>query len=270
MYQDIISGCSTSDSKPIFFRHLNELDYIAILRNKLQSKQKYITAGIPDEEERMKTVIEFGEWSQEKEEAINNLRLSISDNEKNLPNFVLPFQKEAVKRGIAKDRKDLLDLLMDRHQVLGTTANELSNQESNAFILYISIYTDVACQQAYFPTLKACEDVDQMEFESLSEDMNKIMERFSESNIRQLSIMPFFLNSFSYSKDHLYTFLNKPIISLTSNQLLLFSQGQRNLNILSQCQGSPPDLSNNVKPNDVLTWYDQQYSIIQGKRNQAR
>jgi hypothetical protein len=43
----------------------------------------------------------------------------------------------------------------------------------------------------------------------------------------------------------------------------------RNLNILNQSKGSPPDLIGDVTLEKIQSWYDQEYSIIQGKRNQS-
>lgn len=269
LYQEIIQGSSASLDSKIFFRHFNELDYIHILRSKVSTFNKYLEEGIPSEEDRLKKVIQFEEWSQDKEDRITSLRLAISDNERNLQNFVIPIQQAGVRLAIERDRKELIDQLIDRHQVLGTTADELSGRESNIFATYLALYKDVQCVEPLFPTFADFENLESHESERIMDLMSRTLERLTEQKIRQISVMPFFLNNFSYAKESLHTFLQKPLVNLTSNQLVLFSQGQRNLNILSQCRGSPPELMGGVVPNDLVTWYDQQYSVIIGKRNLA-
>ena len=39
----------------------------------------------------------------------------------------------------------------------------------------------------------------------------------------------------------------------------------RNLSILESADGEPPDVDSSTKIQDVLDWYDLNYSILQGK-----
>ena len=270
IYQEIIDGCSISSDGKVFFRHLTELDYIEVLRYRMVSFKRYVKEGLPSEQERLKTLFETEEWNQDKEDRITSLRLTISDNEKNLSKFVIAQQQAGIRKAISNDKEELLALLVDRHNMMGMTADELSNKESNMFTLYLSLYSDRACKVPLFKTFNEFESSEGQESDRLAEDMDTCLQKFSELKIRQVSIMPFFLNNFSYSKDNIHSFLQKPTVSFTSYQTLLFSLGQRNLNILSQSQGSPPEMYSDVSPNDVLTWYDQQYSVILGKRNAAK
>jgi hypothetical protein len=146
----------------------------------------------------------------------------------------------------------------------------LSQRDISNFTLLLGVFQDRKCSKPLFADEKEIDDFDPMEISLINQSWNESMELFTENNIRELSAMNFFLNSFSYSKDSIHTFLSKPLIDLTTYQVLLFSMGQRNLSIISQAQGSPPDLIGDTKPSDVITWYDQQYSVILGKRNSSK
>jgi len=269
LYQDIVQGVSSAHDGSLHFRHFTELDHTQILKNRLVVYRKYIAEGLPSEKERLKTIIENEEWSQDQEDRITSLRLTISDNEKNISK-IIPQQQGMIKKIIDKDKNELIMLLANRAKHMGSTADELSFNDTNHFTFLLGVYNDVECKNPRFKSIQEIEDTDPEELTKIQNLWNNAMSSFSEENVRELSAMNFFLNSFSYAKDSIYTFLQKPIVYLTTYQVLLFSLGQRNISILSQAEGTPPEMIGDVKPKDVLTWYDKQYSVILGKRNSAK
>jgi hypothetical protein len=269
LYQEIIEGYSLSSDDSIFFKHFSELDNIALMRKRLKLYNKYISEGIPTEEQRLKIIIENEEWSAQKEDDILGLKMSISDNEKNVVNLI--FQQQAsIRIAIENDRKKLTKLITEKMHIIGTTAEELSSRDSSHYSLFLSCFKDKNLTEPYFKDWDDLESLDSLELDDIHLKYDEVMDRFIEQNIKQIAAMPFFLNLFSYSKDNMTDFLKKPIAYLTNLQSYLFSCGQRNLNILTQSEGSPPEMFGDVNPNDVLTWYDQQYSVILGKRNQSK
>jgi hypothetical protein len=267
IYQEIIEGVSASDDDTIFFRHLTELDNIEILRKKIKFYKYYLKKGLPSEEDRLAQIIQFEEWSQDKEDEIINIRFRISDNEKNIPQ-IIPQMQAGIRFAVEQDRKALTALLTERYHLLGATADEMSNRDTSAFSIYLALFSDRECKRPLFPAWESFDALENEKSDPIREAYDKAMDKFEGQKIRQLSVMPFFLNSFSYSKENVSTFIDKPMVALTSYQMMLFSLGQRNLSILSNSEGSPPEFLGEVGPNEVLTWYDQQYSIILTKRKQ--
>lgn len=258
IYKEIVLGCSPG--KQCFFKHPSEIDNIELLSQKEKLYQKYLDHGIPSEEERLKEIISQELWSLQKEDDIVSLRLSISDNEKNIHSVIIQ-QQAAIRKMIDQDKNKLLMLLFERSQYLGTTAEELSIKDINTYMYLILCFKDRECKERFFSSWDEIESLENEKISEFNQEYNQLMEKFSDKAIRQLSVLPFFLNNFSYCKDNISLFLNKPIVELTNFQSFLFSYGQRNLSILNQSEGAPPELIGDVKIDDILTWYDQQYSL---------
>jgi hypothetical protein len=269
LYQEIVEGVSPSANRKIFFRHANELDYVEVVRQRHIFFHEYEAKGIPTESERLKISIDSGEWTQDQEDRIISLRYIISDNEKNLGNCI-PEQQAGIKLAVQKDKEELMNLLVERQGIMGATCDELSNKDASNYMAFLVSYKDRQCKVRYSNTWAEFDDMDADEIDNLVSSMNQTMNRFVENKIRQISVLSFFLNNFSYCKENVSTFFGKPMVEITNLQTTLLSLGSRNLSILSQAEGHPPELIGETTPNDILTWYDKQYSVIVGKRNSPK
>lgn len=219
--------------------------------------------GIPMEVDRLSQITADGEWTDEKEQDIKAYKDTIADNLK-FVSTVIAIQQPAIQKIIEEHKKNLLTLILEKRMLIGTTVEELTNKDSSIFSSYMSIYKDRQCKEKMFYSWEEFEDLEDDKMSFYIDAIDDAIINISDANIRTLGSMPFFLNVFSYSKDSIHTFLNKPIVELTNYQIHLFSYGTRNLNILSQSEGNPPD---NSSPEEICKWYDSQYSIILGKRN---
>lgn len=268
VYQEIIDGASYFSKESYFIKHLNDLDNITILKKRIEFFEQAVNNGLPTEAAKLKEVVANEEWEAGNEEKILSLRYIISDNEKNLLTLI-PQQQAIIKKVLEDKRKELSELLIQRRQALGLTAEDSSEADSYHYITFISLYKDKSCQSPFFESWEEFESVDESEASKHSQNLQTMLSRFNEESIRKISVMPFFLNSFSYCKENIHTFLSKPMFQLTNYQMLLFSMGSRNINILSQANGEPPMLLGDTTPQQVLDWFDQNYSIILGKRNSS-
>lgn len=267
VYQEIVEGCSYCD-KGFFVKHLSDLEQIELTRKRIEFIHRYVNQGIPTESERLKQIMEAGDWTDEKEGDINAYRMTLIDNEK-MFSTIIPVQQAAVRRAIDQTRKELMKLLMSRRMAIGTTAEELADRDGSYFLGFLSLYSDRAMTQKMFPTWEDFEVLPESKQEEYQTAIDSVLSRFSELNVRKIAALPFFLNPFSYSKEAIYTFVDKPMCHLTNFQIHLFSLGARNLNILSQAEGSPPEYLDKTPAEELAKWYDLQYSIILGKRKQA-
>jgi len=265
VYSEVVEGCSFFNSQ-FFVKHLCELEQIELNRKRIEFFYKYIKEGMPTEEERLIQLKASEEWLDEWESDILTYRQIISDNEKLLPT-VISVQQPIIQKVIEENRKALIVLLTKRKILIGTTAEELSDRDAMYFLASASIFKDKELKVPMFSVWEEFEKLDEPAQDSYLSNLEKALEKIKESNIRKVSVLPFFLNPFSYCKEAPYTFLDRPVSRMTSYQTHLISLGLRNLNILSQSEGSPPECFDNVSIDDIVKWYDTQYSIIIGKRN---
>ncbi len=267
VYKEIIEGYSFFDKESIYIKHLNDIEYSEVVAKKLELFEKYSSEGLPSEEEKLQQLYDSEQWTKDQEEQILQYKYIIVDNEKNLKN-IIPQQHANIKRIIEDTRKKLQLLSLERSALMGITANEAAERDSSSYVIYLAFYKDKELKEKVFKSFK---DIDELEtLNEQSKLIEQTFQRFSDSSIRKISVLPFFLNTFSYSKDKIHTFLGKPLYQLTTYQTILFSLGNRNLNVLSQADGEPPELLDDVKVDDIITWYDQNYSVILGKRNSSK
>lgn len=264
IYQEIIEGSSPING--IYVKHLTELDNIEILRKRIEIFNRYVKEGVPSEKEKLKELEASEEWTKNDEDDILSLKYQLKDNEKNKSNLLLPQQREFVDKVLKELRKKLAQKLVARDQVLGITADKLGEQDAMSFMVYMSLHKDRACTQPLFKSYEEFEAQEEEEVEKYVRDIDITLSRFSDDKIRKLSVLPFFINAFSYSKDNVSTFVKRAMCDLTHFQVLLFSLGNRNINILSQTDVEPPEMLDDVKIDDIVLWYDKQYSVILGKQ----
>lgn len=269
IYSDIINGCSYSVKDNLYVKHLNDLENSEITRKKIAVYEKYKNEGLPTEEEKLAQLRESEQWDITKDDEIISLQYQISDNEKNLQK-IIPQQHGPIKKIIEDTKIRLRALSNEKNSLLGRTCDEMADRKGFNYFIYLSLYKDADCKAKLledFDTFQTLEDEEIIKLIGIVE--NKLGQ-LSEENIKKISVLPFFLNSFSFSKDSLRDFLGFPIVNLTHYQSLLFSLGSRNLNVLNQSEGSPPDMIEGVKVNDVVLWMDKNYSILLGKRNSTK
>lgn len=265
IYDEIICGSSFSESDGYYVKHLNESENIDILRKKRGYFAYYLKEGLPSEEDKLKEILADERWTKAEEERIAELRLFISDNEKNLVN-IIPVQRPSIEKIIKDSKEELKKLAMRRQDMIGATADEYSERESYNYLIYLSFYKDKELTERVF---KSFDEIDDMEYEELTpfiKSLETCLGELKEETVKKIAALPFFINVFSYSKENVSSFLMKPLYRLTAFQTLLISLGTRNLNILSQAESDPPELTGSTKISELVDWYDLQYSIILGKR----
>lgn len=269
IYSEIIDGSSYIPEHDIYIKHFSELDNTNILRKKQSILSYYLKNGTPSQSERLKNLIEECEWSEKEEENIANLKLIIIDNQKNI-HSIIPQQRPLIEKIIKEKNDELNFLLVKKRQLLGATAEYFTEQDIMNYIIGSSMYKDKECTIRLFKNQEEFENLDDEQLNLYINITDKTNEKFTYDNIKKISCLSFFINNFSHCKDNIYSFLNIPLSKMTINQLLLFSIGGRNLSILSQSENEPPIVSEDSDIQKCVNWFDQNYSILIGKRNSSK
>ena len=196
IYSEIIQGYSYLDSEKIYIKHLTDLETSLISRKRNELYQSYLKDGLPNESDKIKQLIDLGLWSAEKDKEISEMRVIISDNEKNLKN-IIPQQQPPIQKAINENRLKLKALLEEQMSLVGATADEYAEKNSFSFILHLLVHKDEALKTKLF-TFEEVLDLDYKDLEKYSDIMEGIFKRFSDKTLKKISVLPFFLNSFSY------------------------------------------------------------------------
>lgn len=265
IYKEIIDGFSFYEDLGVYVKHLNDLDNIDILNKKQSFLIKY-KKELPTEEEKLQQLFDTEQWSDALEKQILTYQYIINDNERNLKN-IIPLQHAPIIKIIDANKKELNKLLQERRMLIGRTAGEFAERDTFYYMVYASMYKDKDLKERTFEDFSNFEGLEEEEIKPYIEVLEKTLKRFSDENIKKVSVLPLFLNPLSYTKDSIYNFIGKPMAQITPYQMAIFSLGSRNLNVMAQSEGEPPTLLDDIKIQDVVNWYDAQYSVIIGKKN---
>lgn len=269
IYYEIINGSSFAPENSLFIKHFSEKESYLVQKKRIELFYYYVKEGVPHESELLKNALNNGEWSEEKENKILELKFAISDNERHINDIIIE-QRAPIQKAIEEHKQELSELLFERKEILGKSIEDLIDNDINDYISYVSFFKDDICKISAFESYEEFEKIDFSKVLILNKILSLNYEKISELVIKKIAAMPFFLNKFSYAKENIYNFLGIPLNQLTHHQNHLFSIGVRNLNVLSNVEGNPPDLSLGAKPINLVNWYDIQNSILISKRNQSK
>jgi hypothetical protein len=268
IYKEIVDGYSFYEDKGVYVKHLTDLENSEITKKK-KSIYAHYRKDLPTEEEKLKQLIETEQWSKEQEEEILQHQYIISDNEKNLKS-IIPQQHGPIIQIIEANKKALNKLLREKRNLIGRTAEEFAERDTFYYMVYLSMYKDIELKNRCFDKFSDMEDMEDDEIKPYVDMLDTTLRKFPEDSVKKIAVLPLFLNPLSYAKESVYHFFGKPLINLTPFQMNLLSLGTRNLSIMSQTEGEPPALLDDVTIQDIVNWYDREYSIILGKRNRAK
>lgn len=260
IWGDILQGFSFFEEENIYIKHLGDLDHCKIAQIKQELINKYLKMGVPTRQERLDIIWDM-EWNQDDEDEIVSHEYFIIDNQPILDKMKLPQQRVFLQGKMDETKAEMAKKRREKEEKIGVCAETKAEKLANNFYIYYALHKDQDLTQK----LWSKEEFEEMEDSSLMKYIilyNGILSVFSQSNFRQIAVMPFVLNIASYCKDQGQFFYGKPITEFTNYQLSIFTKVMRNTFILRESKGHSPDLTGELIMQDLLDWYDVEYSMV--------
>jgi hypothetical protein len=269
IYYEIIAGSSFVPSLNVFVKHFTELDNLEISKAKQSFLRKYKEDGIPSYQERHEVLIKNDEWSKDKDKHIEFLKTLIIDNEKNIQKVIIE-QRPMIERVIQDKRTELAEAIFKKREIFGATSEEFADRDTLAFVAFLGTFNDSPCTDRKFKTFEEFLGISDEESDVYISNMDGALSKFTEENIKIIAAMPFFINVFSYASENIQSFFQKPMAHLSHFEFLLLSLGSRNINILKNIDGEPPELIKIEDIQNIVNFYDKEFSVVQGKRRSSK
>lgn len=266
IYADVVQGRSWCDKYSCYVKHFTDLDYARLIRRKAKYAEGLKKEGIPTEVEKLASLKEQGTWGEKEEEEILTLKYLISDNSKMVEKMPVPSQRAPIEKIIQDKRRELALLEYRRGELIHPTVEYYGLRYYSTIFPQAGMFKD---EKFLVPRFTE-EEYDGMEDDEVGEiniHYLKTLEEFNEKNFRALACLPLVINQLSFCKKNLLNYIGKPIVEFTVYQQDIYSKAIRNLNILEQTDGEPPEIQEDTKVQELMDWYDLNYSILQGKRN---
>lgn len=186
---------------------------------------KVIKMGIPKEKDLMKTLEENGVWSKEDEDKIKKQEIELKGLTKTLGNLFTKREKEPIEKRIKELKKEYKDHAKRRSSVVTNSAEEYADKKSNEKFLFHCLYKDKELKNKKFHE-DEFEEINSIELMNLYKEYNSHAEKFSEKNLKQLSISSIFKSVFNlYAKD-VTNFFKKHPLDLSFYQINLLNYGK--------------------------------------------
>lgn len=215
--------------------------------------------GIDSERDRLKFLELEGLWSSEKEEEINRLRASINSAKTSKKNLLLPSHKEEINKNIKNLEAQLLELFIQRCELVGETQESFAKRESEVYFILNSVFKDPDLRELYIPKSKH-EEIEDEIIDELTNAYNSQLNFLFSGGVKKVALSGEAQMLISLS-ENAYYFYGKPIALLTFFQSELFIYGKNYAQML-RSDVPPPDFVRD-DPDKLEDWFD---SVVNSKR----
>tara|TARA_R110000737_G_C14567807_1_gene483518 strand:- start:662 stop:1546 length:885 start_codon:yes stop_codon:yes gene_type:complete len=268
IYAEIIEGYSYCHRLKAYVKHFNDIDYANVYKIRDVYMREEVGDGILSEAERLKIIMKDDLWTEQDEDDLVSLKWLINDNTKQIETIVSPDQRKTIQKMVDEKKIELDDMSNKRASYLHPTKEYYSSKYLSEILPYHSLFKD---KDLSIPRYEQGEydEFSEEEITEIAIHYAVSLGRFSARNFRLLAGMPFVLNQLSLARKNPLVFLNKPIVYLTSLQLDIYNKVMRNLDVLENSEGRPPEFDSSTEDQEILDWYDVNYSVWQGKNSKG-
>lgn len=253
LFSEIVNGYSKVNysNKSIYIKHLDSISIAEVESIYFESFKNARKEGIPTEEERIISIEQEGYWKKIDEDKLKSEELYLDGLKKSLSKQVLLSQRRIIQNSVEAQIDKINKIKREKEQLIGITAEGIAERKRMKRVILISVFKDESFKERYFNE----EEYDEDELDSMMSFFNIFSARFSEKNLKILSIANDFLMFFLLSKDSAYEFYGKPIAKLTIYQSQLFHHAKHYVEILKKFQNVIPiEVKND--PEKIIEWFE--------------
>lgn len=244
---EIFDGYTRFDfnGQTVFLRHFCLKDQEFLNKSFDRHKNRAISKGIQEEKDVLERLNKDGTWTKDDELKISEAESYIHNLEKTKSKLMLPSQKESHQKLIDEEKFKLLELKMQKKQLVGKTATEYANTRSNEDFLRNLLYADENFQKPRFSDDEFGE-LDDDELSALMNSYYGIMNKFADENIQHAVLQ----DCFSLYLPHCekpWDFFAKPLVKFSLYQLKAIAYGRMFLNIFQNVDKIPDSIRKDPK-----------------------
>ena len=253
---DILKGYSLSYYKnnKLYFKHNTSFDSGDID----QLKQEFIEIaqkkGLPTEDQKEDYIILEDLWSKDKNKEIKDLKFDISNLKQTKSKLFKNEDINEFNKQIDVKKLQLINLISERKELLGFTAEDYANKKINEYYMFNSLFKDKNLKDKFFSE----QEFDELENEDISKILqiyNDINKNFTENNLKKIALSSYYLSLFNICDESAYNLYGKPIIYLTFYQMEVFGYARYFKNALEQAKHRPTD-ELYESPEKLIEWLE--------------
>lgn len=226
IHSEILRGLSKFKlgSSFVYIKHSKILDEHLYEERRAELTKTAIENSIPYEEDKIKTLIDLGIWSEENEAEIRNEKLYLENLQKTSKKVFRKLDIENIENQINKSKAKLYILQYHKSEVLGLTLEKFVSSRLQHFYILYSLYKDDKFLEP-FVSYDEYNDLDDDYVVEIFKKYNSEFAKFSAQNLKHIAISNFFLDGFYICDNDPMKYYGKPVIDLTTLQVHLFQNG---------------------------------------------
>ena len=261
LFIDILKGYSLSyyKSNKLYFKHNTSFDSGEIDHLKQEFIEKAKRNGLPTEDQKEEYLILEGIWSKESNEKIKKLKSDISTLRQTKSKLFKSDDINEFNRQIDQKKLELINLTVERKDLLGFTVEDYANKKINEYYMFNSLFKDRNLKDRYFSE----QEFDELENKDISEILNiynDINKNFVETNLKKIALSSYYLSLFNLCDENAYNLYGKPIIYLTFYQMEVFGYARYFKNALSEAKHKPSD-EYYEDPDKLIEWLESSKNV---------
>lgn len=183
-------------------------------------RQQAITLGAPTEAARLIALKASGQWGNEKEVEIERQKDTIIRFEEGKRTVVIPSVIEQYDKQIADEKGRLVNLLTERANLVGMTAEVYAQQRLNDHYIVTNVFRDEGLVEPLYPP-EVFEDLGDTDVGLILGAYHEAIDPCADDQLRHLAVQDFFMSYWGLAGDNAQTFYGKAICNLTYYQVRL-------------------------------------------------
>ena len=227
LFREIRQGFSSFiyEGSPCFVRHASygQTDILNEAYEEYFNKAK--SKGVMTEKELLETLEEQGVWTQEDEDLFDKKEIEAANLKKTAANLIVKAQRKSFEKRIKDLEKTLSKHREKRASLVRNTAEEYAEKRANEIFMFNSLFKDKEFKELFF-SQEDFDHLNKIELGKVYIEYNNSTKEFSQDNIRQISIEPFFTSLFNLFDKDVSNFYGKSVFDLTYYQINLLNYGK--------------------------------------------
>jgi hypothetical protein len=256
LYQEIVMGFSESEhsGRPIFIKHFSELENAVFNSERQKYQDAALQKGLEPREDKLIFLTRQGLWSREKDDEILRLEKEISNLDLILKTLFLKRQISETKDKISKCREKLLEIQLEKQEIVGLCVEDFVEKKINETIILNSFYKDSALKDRLFSD-DEFDTLSEIELSDLIRKLSAFYKRFQYEEIKKICACSFLIHLFGLSDGSAFYFYGRHVVNLSILQVNMFSQAKYFKSLMEMQKSSPPE-DVVEDPDKMIEWYD--------------
>ena len=221
----------------------NEIEFLNLEYERFFNKST--SQGVMTEKELANLLDEQAVWTKEEEKDLNGKEIELNNLKKTLGVLFLEKEMNPIEKRIKELAKKVESLKERKEPLFKNSAEKYASKKSNERFILNSLYKDKELTQLMFSNEEA-DELSQIEISEIYQNYNESLKKFSEKNLKQLSVEGVFTGVLSLFGENVSNFFKVHHLDLSYYQINLLNYGKLFLNIFENKE-IPKDIRNNAQ-----------------------